>query len=98
MEKDFCTKCRKETKAIIIPEYIRFEAGKYLEQYIDIIEEGYSYSSEPVILNGLHLLIQNDIVSIKELSRELSKRTGRMVTTGMIEEWVEVASKRWGSQ
>lgn len=77
----------------IIPEYARYEIGKWLEQYIDITDDEYSYSSESIILNALLVLVKEGYFDIKTISKELSQRIGRMITTGMIEEWVKEADK-----
>ena len=42
----------------IIPEYARYEIGKWLEQYIDITDDEYSYSSESIILSALLVLVK----------------------------------------
>lgn len=79
-----------------VPEFVRFEAGKLLEQYIDITDNRYSYCSESIILEGFYVLVQEGYLTSKQIARELSLRTNILVPTNMVEEWLEQAKSQYG--
>ena len=47
--------------------------GKFLENYIDIVVDGYSYDNEEVIKQGIKALIKEGIFSAEELQRAALK-------------------------